>query len=130
MAEAFLRESGGEYFSVESAGLESGNLNPLVIATMQEAGIDISEQTTTLVEDVVRQGRRFDYVITVCDATSGQRCPVFPGQVERIHWTFDDPAAVSGADKEKLTKVRVIREQIRERVAAFLRGFSPVPSER
>ena len=120
MAEAFLREMGGEYFSVESAGLEAGVLHPLVVEAMQEVDIDISQQQTDLVDDLIRQGRRFDYVITVCDAANGQRCPVFPGQAERLHWSFDDPAALSGCDEEKREKIRRIREQIRQKISFFL----------
>jgi arsenate reductase len=120
MAEAFLREMGGECFSVESAGLEAGRLNPLVVATMREIGIDISRHKTDLVDDLINQGRQFDYVITVCDAANGQRCPVFPGQAERLHWSFDDPAALSGCDEEKREKIRRIREQIRQKISFFL----------
>ncbi|MCI5217874.1 MAG: arsenate reductase ArsC [Candidatus Electrothrix sp. LOE2] len=120
MAEAFLREMGGECFSVESAGLEAGSLNPLVVATMREIGIDISRQKTDLVDDLINQGRQFDYVITVCDAANGQRCPVFPGQAERLHWSFDDPAALSGCNEEKREKIRRIREQIRQKISFFL----------
>jgi arsenate reductase len=120
MAEAFLREMGGECFSVESAGLEAGSLNPLVVATMREIGIDISRHKTDLVDDLINQGRQFDYVITVCDAANGQRCPVFPGQAERLHWSFDDPAALSGCDEEKREKIRRIREQIRQKISFFL----------
>ncbi|CAK8713745.1 Arsenate reductase [Candidatus Electrothrix aarhusensis] len=122
MAEAFLREFGGEYFSVESAGLEAGSLNPVVVEAMREVGIDISQQKTDLVDDLIRQGRHFDYVITVCDAANGQRCPVFPGQAERLHWSFDDPAALSGRDKEK---IRRIREQIRQKISFFLQEKNP-----
>lgn len=115
-----MREMGGECFSVESAGLEAGVLNPLVVEAMQEAGIDISRQQTACPDDLIRQGRRFDYVITVCDAANGQRCPVFPGQAERLHWSFDDPAALSGCDEEKREKIRRIREQIRQKISFFL----------
>lgn len=120
MAEAFLRKLGGEYFSVESAGLEPGNLNPLVVATMQEVGIDISKQKTTLVEELIRQGRQFDYVITVCDVANGQRCPIFPGTAKRLHWSFDDPSALLGGYKEQIQEICRIREEIRKKIYFFL----------
>ncbi len=120
MAEAFLRERGREYFSVESAGLEAGSLNPLVVEAMRERGLDISQQKTTLVDDLIQQGRQFDYVITVCDASSGQKCPIFSGTTKRLHWNFDDPATLSGCDEEKKEKIRRIREQIRKKVSFFL----------
>ncbi|MCI5128023.1 MAG: arsenate reductase ArsC [Candidatus Electrothrix sp. AW3_4] len=120
MAEAFLRTLGGEYFSVESAGLEPGTLNPLVVVTMQEVGIDISEQKTTLVDELIRQGRQFDYVITVCDAANGQRCPVFPGTAKRLHWSFDDPAALPGKYTEQMQEICRIREEIYKKIIFFL----------
>jgi len=122
MAEAFLRAFGGDSFSVESAGLEAGSLHPLAVASMREIGIDISGQTSSVVDDLIRQGRQFDYVITVCDESSGQQCPIFPGTSERLHWNFDDPATLtlSGCDEEKQEKVRRIREQIRQKISFFL----------
>ena len=115
-----MRERGREYFSVESAGLEAGSLNPLVVEAMRERGLDISQQKTTLVDDLIQQGRQFDYVITVCDASSGQKCPIFSGTTKRLHWNFDDPATLSGCDEEKKEKIRRIREQIRKKVSFFL----------
>ncbi|WYD81151.1 MAG: arsenate reductase ArsC [Candidatus Electrothrix gigas] len=120
MAEAFLRTLGGESFSVESAGLEPGTLNPLVVVTMQEVGIDISEQKTTLVDELIRQGRQFDYVITVCDAANGQRCPVFPGTAKRLHWSFDDPAALPGKYTDQMQEICRIREEIYKKIIFFL----------
>jgi arsenate reductase len=124
MAEAFLREVGGDCFTAESAGLEAGCLHPVAIETMREIGIDISGQSTDDVADFIRQGRSFDYVITVCDAAGGQRCPVFPGRAERLHWTFEDPAGLSGTYEEKIQEVRLIREQICQRVHLFMREWS------
>ncbi len=82
---------------------------------MQEIGIDISDQQTNVVDDLVCQGRQFDYVITVCDAASGQRCPIFPGTAKRLHWSFDDPSALTGAYKEQAEEIGRIREQIRKK---------------
>ncbi len=85
MAEAFLNELGKENFHAESAGLEPGKLNPNVIKVMQEIGIDISNNSTTDVFDLFRKGKRYDAVVTVCDAANGERCPVFPGKQNASH---------------------------------------------
>ena len=120
MAEAFLKQMGGGCFEAASAGIEAGRLNPLAVETMREIGIDISGNAVTNVFDLLRQGKTFDYVITVCDDSSGERCPLFPGQAERLHWPCDDPAKLSGSHTEQLERVRQIREQLRQRVAWFV----------
>ncbi|MDD5668507.1 MAG: arsenate reductase ArsC, partial [Candidatus Omnitrophica bacterium] len=79
MAEAFLKQKAGDRFEVESAGLEPGELNPLAIEVMREIGIDISQNKTKNVFDFYRQGKHYDFIITVCDESQAQRCPVFPG---------------------------------------------------
>jgi len=86
--------------------------------------IDISQQKTDLVDDLIDQGRQFDYVITVCDVASGQRCPVFSGKVEKVHWSFDDPAALTGGYKEQVKEVGRIREEIRKKVYFFLQELN------
>ena len=116
MAEAWLNHLCGEFFHAESAGLEPGTLNPLVVATMREAGIDISRKTPRAVADVIASGRSFAYVITVCDETSAERCPVFPGNTKRLHWGFPDPSQLTGTTEEKLVKVREIRDAIRAHI--------------
>jgi len=120
MAQAFLKQLGSGQFEVESAGLEPGVLNPLVVTAMQEIEIDISNQPVQDVFDLVKQGKTFDYVITVCNETTGERCPIFPGQTERLHWNFEDPASFSGTDADRLAKTRIIRDQIHRRVALFV----------
>jgi arsenate reductase len=119
MAEAFLHQL-CPGCTVESAGLEAGGLNPLAVAAMQEIGIDISQNTVNTLFDFLRQEKQFDYVITVCDDANGARCPLFPGKAERLHWSFPDPAAVSGSTEEQMEQVRAIREHIRQRVAWFV----------
>ena len=79
MAEAWLNHICGDVFVAESAGLEPGILNPLVVEVMQEAGIDISRKKTQAVFDVFKSGKLFSHVITVCDETSAEKCPIFPG---------------------------------------------------
>jgi arsenate reductase (thioredoxin) len=122
MAEAYLNQFGADRFEAESAGLEPGTLNPLAVAVMKEEGIDISHNSTKDVSDFLRQRRHFEYVITVCDETAAERCPVFPGPATRLHWSFPDPGALTGSQEERLAATRKIRNQIKVRVEAFLRG--------
>jgi arsenate reductase (thioredoxin) len=120
MAEAFLKKYGGDLFEVESAGLEPGKLNPLVIEVMKEVGIDISQNKTKSVFDFYKQGRQYDYVITVCDQSQSESCPVFPGGGQRIHWEFEDPSSFTGTNKEKLEMTRVLRDNIKRKIREWL----------
>jgi len=112
MAEAFLKKIGGERFEVESAGLEPGTLNLIVVDAMKEAGIDISGNKTKSVFDFYKQGKLYNYVFTVCDEASGEACPVFPGVKKNIHWGFSDPSKLEGSYDEKLAQIRKIRDEI------------------
>ncbi len=120
MAEAFLKKIGGDMFLAESAGLEPGQLNPNVVEVMKEAGIDISKNGTQSVFDLFRQGEKFDAVITVCDGAAAERCPIFPGKVKRIAWSFPDPSSFTGTKEEILEGTRKVRDQIKERVNNFV----------
>lgn len=111
MAEAWLNRICGDQFKAQSAGLEPGTLNPLVVEAMAEVGIDISQKGTQRVSDVLESGAVFAYVITVCDESSAEKCPIFPGSAKRLHWGFPDPTA--------LTAVRTIRDQIRAKIEAW-----------
>lgn len=121
MAEAFLNAYGGEQFKAESAGIEKGKLNPLVVASMLEAGIDISDNQTNEAFEFLKEGRKYDAVITVCDAANAERCPVFPGKVKRIAWSFTDPSRFEGTEAEKLQQISVVRDEIKEKVMAFIK---------
>jgi len=120
MAEAYLKKFAGNKFEVESAGLERGTLNPLAVEAMKEDGIDISQNKTKEVFDFVKQGKSFFYVITVCDAKNSDKCPVFPGTHQKIHWDFDDPSSLTGSYEEKLALTRIVRDQIKEAVQKFI----------
>jgi arsenate reductase len=120
MAEAWLNHLGGGAFEAESAGLEPGSLNPLVVEVMREVNMDLAHQPTRSVFDVFKSGRLLAYVITVCDEASAERCPVFPGVTKHVHWSFPDPSRVTGSPDEKLAQVRVIRDQIRDRVKSWI----------
>lgn len=120
MAAAFLNELGKDSFTAESAGLEPGILNPYVVAVMAEAKIDISGNQTKAVSELIGCKDPFDVVITVCDAASSERCPVFPGRTKRIAWFFPDPSGFKGTKEEILKQTRKVRELIRAQVTQFV----------
>jgi arsenate reductase (thioredoxin) len=117
MAEGLLRHYAGEQFEVFSAGIKPSTVNPLAIAVMAERGIDISKHRSKSVLEFTKQ--TFDFVITVCD-NAQQTCPMFPGKAQKLHWSFEDPAAVEGTEEEKLTFFRKIRDQIDAQIKTFL----------
>jgi arsenate reductase len=117
MAEGLLRHLGGDRFEVASAGTKPGIVRPEAIAVMSEIGIDISGHRSKSVDEFV--GREFRYVITVCD-NARDACPVLPGKTERLHWSFEDPAAVEGSEQERMAAFREIRDRIRTKIADFL----------
>ncbi len=119
MAEALLNQMCGERFEAESAGLEPGILNPLAVAVMRELGIDIGAKETRGVAEVIRSGGRFDYVITVCDESSAEQCPLVPGAGARLHWNFPDPGKFVGTWDERLRRTREVRDAIEAKIAEF-----------
>lgn len=120
MAEELLRKMAGDRFEVASAGLEPGAVNPLVVKALSEEGIDISGKETVSAFDLLKQGRFFTYVVTICDEASAESCPIFPGTRERLHWGFPDPSTFTGSDEEKLERVREIRDAIKEKISGWL----------
>jgi arsenate reductase len=120
MAEALLNHLAGERFEALSAGLEPGQLNTYAVAVMKEIGIDISGNLPKHIFDFIKRGTLFSYVITVCDGASAERCPIFPGPVKRIHWSFEDPSALTGTDEEILRGARIIRDQISEKIEEWV----------
>ncbi len=118
MGEGLFRAEGGDSFAVFSAGTKPSSVRPEAIAVMKEIGIDISGQRSKSVNEFARQS--FDYVVTVCD-NARDNCPVFPAGTARLHWSFEDPAAVEGNEDQRLAAFRRIRDQIHERVKAFVR---------
>jgi arsenate reductase (thioredoxin) len=119
MAEAFLNGLCPDEYVAESAGLEAGELNPLAVAAMNEVGFDISGNATKSTFDLFRNGKQYSYVITVCDETSAERCPVFPGGGRRLHWSLPDPATTQGTWDERLEQTRKIRDDIRAKLSAW-----------
>jgi arsenate reductase (thioredoxin) len=125
MTEEYLRQACGTAdLEVESAGIEPGNLNPVVVELLKEDGIDITGKATRSVYDLHQAGNSFDYVIAVCDPEAAERCPIFPAEKKRLHWPFPDPSKAEGTMEERLAYVRPIRDQIKEKVAGFCRDLS------
>jgi len=120
MAEAFLRHYGGEDYIAESAGLEPTSLDPYVVEAMKERGIDISGQEAKSVFDIVRSGRLFNRVITICDDAASERCPIFPGVTYRIHWPFPDPTAIDETHEQRMSFTRQVRDQIEEKIKDYV----------
>ncbi|MCU1259058.1 MAG: protein tyrosine phosphatase [Bryobacterales bacterium] len=116
MAEGLLRHEAGDRFEVFSAGTKPSQVRPEAIAVMGEIGIDISGHRSKSVEEF--SGQEFAYVITVCD-NANESCPIFPGKTERLHWSFEDPAAVQESEDERKAAFRRIRDQIRGRILTF-----------
>ena len=120
MAAALLNQMAGDRFEAESAGLEPGSLNPLVVEVLSEMGIDISQKETQAVFDVWKSGRIFAFIVTVCSEAEAEGCPIFPGYGQKLHWPFDDPSKFTGSWEERLAATRVVRDQIRERLENWL----------
>jgi arsenate reductase (thioredoxin) len=120
MAAAYLRALGGDRFEVESAGLEPGKLNPLAVEAMLRDGINISNAPTQSVFELFKSGRRYEYVISVCDGASAERCPIFPGVTNRLNWSFDDPASFTGPQEARLERTVAVRDKIRAEVDRFI----------
>lgn len=125
MAEAFLNDLGAGRFIAESAGLEKGTLNPIVVEAMSELNYDISQNQTDSVFDFFEEGRSYDYVIKVCDQSSAEACPVFPRAKVSWNWDFPDPSAFEGTPEARLARTREIRDIIKTRVEEFLRVAVP-----
>ena len=128
MAEAYLKKFGGDHFEAESAGLEPGRLNPLAVAALKADGIDISDHGTQSVFDLFKGGRRYEYVVSVCDGASAERCPIFPGVTTRTSWSFDDPSSFTGSAEEKLRRTMAVRDAIRDQVQRFVAEESEIPT--
>jgi arsenate reductase len=119
MAEGLLRARAGARFEVSSAGTRPSRVRDEAIAALAEMGIDISGHRSKSVDEFT--GRQFDWVITVCD-NARESCPVFPAGTRRLHWSFEDPAAVEGSPEERLAAFRRIRDAISQRLDEFLLG--------
>ncbi len=117
MAEGLLRADHRDKFEVESAGTKATLVRPEAMKVMAEIGIDISGHRSKVVDEFAEQS--FDYVLTVCD-NAKESCPLFPGHGNRLHHSFEDPAAVQGTEEDRLLSFRLVRDQIR----SYLRKFA------
>lgn len=124
MAEEYLRRIGGELFEVESAGLEPTSVNPLVITAMKEDGFDLSKKSTQAAWNLFREGKFYNYVITVCDRIQEKECPIFPKPFIQLKWSFPDPESFSGTEEEKMEQVRDLRDSIKNRIEEFAEEIS------
>lgn len=124
MAEAYLNHLGKGEFLAESAGLEAGKLNPVVVEAMKLDGIDISGKATQSVFDLYKKERKYHYVVTVCDESNAKQCPVFSGMTQRLHWSIADPSAFTGTANEILEKTIGVRERIKNQIRDFINSVS------
>lgn len=122
MAEAYLNKFAGDRIKAESAGLEPGTLNPYVVRVLAEDGIDITGKETRSVFDLFKAEQQYHIVVTVCDKEAAERCPIFPGLAEKLHWPFPDPSRFTGSDEEIMSRTREVRDMIKEAVTSFAAG--------
>lgn len=123
MAEAFLNEIGGSQFEASSAGLhdEKRIVPTQICAVMEEVGLDLRAKESHSVFDYYKEERHFDVVISLCDRTAGQRCPVFPSTIVSLHWEFADPLATESDEAYQVA--RQVRDNIKLRIEEFIRVF-------
>lgn len=120
IAEAMFNTLCGDGYEAQSAGLKPTDttvVNPLAVAVLKEDGIDVSNYKPRHVFEVVKTSQIFTHVIAVCDDASAERCPIFPGVTQRLHWGFTDPSTLQGSWEEKLEATRQIRDQIKVQIA-------------
>jgi arsenate reductase len=128
MAEAFLRKYTGDRFEVHSAGLEPSVVNPYTIRAMEEIGVDMSAHRSKSLTEYMGKVH-FAYMITVCDRAE-QKYPIFPGMGVRLHWPFEDPAAITGSEEEKLAgeaklaRFRQVRGEIEKKIVEWIASVS------
>jgi arsenate reductase len=117
IAEALLRSMGDADFEVHSAGTHPRGINAFTVKVLEQAGLNSPDFRSKSMDEY--RDQTFDYVITVCD-DAAERCPVFPGDPERIHWSFTDPAAIEGTDIVKLAAFQQTLREMRQRLETFV----------
>ncbi len=119
IADGFLNALGSDKYEVKSAGLEAHGLNPRAVQVMNEAGVDISKNTSDVIDPEILN--RADYVITLC-GHADEHCPVISNKnVTKRHWGFDDPAKASGTEEEIMNQFRTVRDSIKSRIEQFVK---------
>jgi len=121
MAEGWARDLGGVRVDVQSAGIEAHGKNPRAIAVMADAGIDISGQESTIVDDAMLE--QADIVVTVC-GHADEQCPILPPGVKKIHWPLTDPAKARGTEEQIMHAFRETRDEVERRVRSLLNTLS------
>ncbi|MBD8499216.1 arsenate reductase (thioredoxin) [Paenibacillus arenosi] len=118
MADGFMKELGGEFYEVKSAGLEAHGLNPRAVQVMKEASIDISSNTSDVINPDILN--RADYIVTLC-GHADEHCPVISNtNVVKWHWGFEDPAKTIGTEEEIMAHFRIVRDAIKTRIKKFI----------
>ena len=117
IAHGLLESMAGDKFEVFSAGSHPIKVHPMSIKIMEEIGIDISHHTSDFIDDYLKSG--IEIVITVCD-NANKNCPVFPGNVEKLHWSIDDPFKGWEFDESQIQSFRDTREEIKQKIIKFL----------
>lgn len=117
MAEALLRRRAGDAFDVASAGVVAAGVHPFTVSVLAEVGIDWTAAESTPLSAIL--DRAFDVVVTVCDEAR-EACPVFPGARRMVHWSFEDPAAAVGSDRQRLAAFRRVRDEIGAKIESAL----------
>src|ERR1700759_607035 len=129
MAEALLRKLGGPRFEVTSAGFEPAEASELAVEALARIGLTLpSIGRQRSVFELFRAGRRFDYVIGVCDEEHGQRCPIFAGATQRLYWSFPDPSTFTGTHGKKLARVIEVRDAIQQQLQAWVQTLPGAPT--
>ena len=118
MAEGFGKKYLADRFEVYSAGIESHGLNPNAVKAMAEVGVDISIQTSDIIDNSLLE--KADYIVTLC-GDANDKCPTTPPEKTRWHWGFEDPAKATGTEEEMMAKFREVRESIKNRIEKFVK---------
>ena len=126
MAEAFLNSLAGDQFEAESAGLEPGELNPLVMQVMREVGFDFKDKKAESVFEFFKQGRLYNHIVYVCEKETEEKCPVFPGIGKAHSWPFPDPSKLNGTHEEKLEQARKIRDEIKSKIENWIKEYERI----
>lgn len=117
MAQVLLEHHGGERYAVMSAGLEPGLINPLTVQVLEERGLPTGHLQSKGVRPLIAE--HFTFVITACDRAEAN-CPIFPNATYRLSWAFDDPAAATGSEEDRLAVFRRVRDEIDRRIQTWV----------
>ncbi|MDK2825951.1 protein tyrosine phosphatase [Methanolobus vulcani] len=124
IAEAYLKKIGGERFEVESAGYKPEPINSLVLKVMEEDGFDLSGSKPQSAWNLFKEGKLYQYIITVCDRAHEEECPLFPKPFLQLHWPYPDPETFTGSEEEKQEQARKLRDSIKKRIEQFVEDIN------